>query len=522
MKSVIIFLPEFRKDTGFENKLLNKFSEVNYDVDVAYIKKSVNPIQQQQFLFAVHVADVVIVDCTISPDNLDGGVYPALTAQINCLNHIVTVSENVLPLNIKPYRCIAPREDGHRLSTSDIIDMLPAVVEQSVKEDTYDRFPAEEFISDMERFMPDMEKMIQASLEARAQKKASTTMVMISYRNSHKTEVDDFVHIIQSMDTQSIKHRESMGCKGVYEIKVLPPASLCGADEAHTPMRRWMLVGILEDHIREVDEVWVYESRDSHGTIDYTNSWWTIAEMVLVSYINNHSSKKIRIRVYNPIKKRFYITTPEKYLITLTKNQNQRLARLLSNTRPDTMGPEMLNQVHQLSQIANFLKSKLVPRVLKEQMLNNLRENFEKSVPNNLSEDERAEMIENMMSLYSDPDEIDKYVNDDVFKTSFWNNISYQTSICTPCFHDDNIDVDSFLQIPMLEITNLEIKDFESATKTKDNIISIRGNNYNVTRASFNRYLWLATRMGKPTIGEISETPGLEIIPIYNLSQSNT
>lgn len=519
---IAIFLPEFRKDSHFSFEIKNTLSDLDSEIEIVYIKRNVNPLQQQQMLFAIHVANVVIVDCTIPSDKSDGGVYPALTAQINCLNHIVVVSENVLPLNIKPYRWVAPQEDGQLFSTSCILDKLPETVAESIKEDTYDRFPAEEFLSNMEKFMPGMEKMIQASLEARTQKKSSATKVLISYRNSHKKEVDDFVHIIQSKDTQSIKLRESMGCMGEYEIKVLPPASLCGADEAHTPMRRWMLVGILEDHIREVDEVWVYESRDSNGCIDYTNSWWTIAEMVMVSYINNHSSKKIRIRVYNPINKKFYITTPEKYLITLTKNQNQRLARLLSNTRPDTMGPEMLNQVHQLSQIANFLKSELVPRALKEQMLNNLRDNFEKSVPNNLSEDERAEMIENMMSLYSDPDEIDKYVNDDVFKTSFWNNISYQTSTTTLCFQGDIIDVDSFMQIPMLELTDLEIKDFEAATKTEDRIISIRDNAYNVTKAHFNRYLWLATRMGKPTIGEISETPGLEIIPIYNLSQSNT
>lgn len=322
MKSIVVFLLEFRKTTNIENKLLNKFLTECYDLEVVYIARNVNFLQQQQFLFAAHVADVVIVDCTIPTDKSDVGVCPALTAQINCLNHIVIVSKNVLPLNIKPYRCIAPNEDGQKLSTSFIIDTLFEIIAQSIKEDTYDRFPAEDFISDMEKFMPDMGKMIEVSLDARAKKKSSITTVMISYRNNHKKEVDDFLHIIESKDTQNIKLRESMGCKGEYKIKVLPLASLCGADEAHTPMRRWMLVGILEDYIREIDEVWVYESRDSMGNIDYTNSWWTIAELVMVSYINNQSSKKNPIRVYNPDEKKFYVTTPEKYLMNLTKNQN--------------------------------------------------------------------------------------------------------------------------------------------------------------------------------------------------------
>lgn len=51
-----------------------------------------------------------------------------------------------------------------------------------------------------------------------------------------------------------------------------------------------------------------------------------------------------------------------------------------------------------------------------------------------------------------------------------------------------------------------------------DHKIAIRSMDYNVSKAPFRRYLWLATRMGKPTIGEISKTPGLEIIPIYNIS----
>lgn len=36
-------------------------------------------------------------------------------------------------------------------------------------------------------------------------------------------------------------------------------------------------------------------------------------------------------------------------------------------------------------------------------------------------------MIENMMAMYGDPDEIEKFTNDDVFKESFWNEISDQT-----------------------------------------------------------------------------------------------
>lgn len=518
---IVVFLPEFRTGTQFSIDLKKELFEIDTEIEVIYVKRNVNPLQQQQMLFAIHVADVVIVDCTIPSDKTDGGVYPALTAQINCLNHIVVVSENVLPLNIKPYRCITPQEDGQMLSTSCILDQLSKTVAESIKEDTYDRFPAEEFLSNMEKFMPDMEKMIQASLDARKKKKISSTTVMVSYRNSHKKEVDDFVQMIEGIDAKSINLRNEMGCEGNYQIKVLPPASLCGANEAHTPMRRWMLVGILEDHIREVDEVWVYESRDSNGEIDYTNSWWTIAEMVMVAYINRHLAKKIKIRVYNPILKKFYDPTPNKYLIELSNKHYQQLARLLSNTHPDTMGPEARNResgnsIFQQVQFAERFKnaSWLEKKIMKRAIRNIL----EKVVPKFMNADERKDMLDKLIEMYTTPNEVEKYINDDVFKDEFWYYISYQTTNRTQCYYDDTIDVDSFLQIPMLELTNLKIEDFEKAAMAEDNKISIRESNYNVAKASFSRYLWLATRMGKPTIGEISRTPGIEVIPIYNLS----
>lgn len=516
---MIVFLPEFKKDTSAE-LLLTQVSELmNLEVEFVYVKKEPNPLQQQQFLYAVHVADIVIVDCTIPPDNTDGGVYPALTAQINSLNHIIVISENNLPLNITPYRGVYPTNDGDTFTIDKIIEMLPAQIEASLNEDTYMRLP-EDMYKDFMKYQLDMEKMLVASLDIRNQKRTNKTTVMISYRNSHSKEVEDFKQIVIGDDEDSKRARQEMGCNGEYEIKILPPASLCGSDEAHTPMRRWMLVGLLEDHIRVVDEVWVYESR-TNGEIDYTNSWWTIAEMIMVANINYASSKQIKVRVYNPIERKFYNETPEKYLVHITESQHKRLARYLSNTRPDTMGPECMDQVKQLKMVAKLMR--FSPQSIKEQMLENLRATFEQSVPHNIPESERNEMIENMMAMYSDPDEIEKYTNDDVFKESFWNIISYQIEPKTSCFANEFIDVDKFMSIPMAEVTGHDISDFEKASVFSENKINLGSwlhpKYYNVSKSSHNRYLWLATRMGKPTEKD-GNAPGLERIPIYNINTS--
>lgn len=519
MKSLIFFIPEFRGSTPLAEGIKDIANKYNLEFELVTIKKDANPLQQQQFLYAVHVSDIVVVDCTIPSDVNDGGVYPALTAQVNILNHVIVVSENNLPLNITPLRGVFPQKDGERYTIEHILKELPEQIEQSLKEDTYSRIP-EDVINDFLKYQKEMEEMLVASLEMRRRRKHKKTSVMISYRNSHSEEVEKFKSIIVGTDPSSKNERHRLGCNGDYELKVLPPASLCGADEAHTPMRRWMLVGLLEDHIREVDEVWVYESRDANGEIDYTKSWWTIAEMIMVTNINYGSTKKIKVKVYNPITQQFYETAPRQYIVNITEAQHKRLARYLSNTRPDTMGPECLAQVKQLKMIAKLMRYST--EEMKRQMLDNLRANFELSVPKTLEEDERKQMIDDMIKMYSDPDEIERYANDDVFKEEFWNDISYQTAEATSCFVNGCIDVDEFMSIPMDEITGHSLDDFVKASLKNGGAINlgswIHPLKYKVSKANIDRYLWLATRMGKPTIKD-GNAPGLERIPIYNITK---
>lgn len=516
MGKLIFFTSSKRKGSRFIQVIERLFLKLNLDNEIVFIEKDVNPLQQQQFLYAVHIADIVVVDCTILNDNSDGGVYPALTAQINILNHVIVISENNLPLNITPYRGVYPKGDGQTFTLDYIVQKLPSIIECSLKEDTYHRLP-EDFYQDFMKYQVEMEEMMASSLNGRRLHKTKKTPVMISYRNSHIREVEEFKTIVLSEDFNSAIKRKEMGCEGEYEIKILPPASLCGEFEAHTPMRRWMLVGLLEDYIRKVDEVWVYESRKD-GRIDYTDSWWTIAEMVIVANINFNSNKQIKIRVFNSQEYKFYKTTPEKYLVKLSVEQHKKLARFLSNTRPDTMGPECLEQVGQLKVIAEFMRTST--KELKQQMLESLRANFEQSVPKTLSQENRENMITDLVDMYSNPEKIEAYINDDVFNIDFWEKISFQTQLTTDCFESDKINVDKFMSIPMDEKTSLSLIDFEKASNSDDGLINLGTwndrKNYKVTKSSTDRYLWLATRMGQPTI-KGDNAPGLERIHIYNL-----
>ncbi len=462
--------------------------KLGYSVRV-YESKEAN---QFDFLQAVYRDTATIVDATISNDLTLSTVYPLLTAHVNILDHILVFSEKhyedgseILPLNITPKRT----RNKHEY----LLEWLEKQLLELKEESLFDRFLIES-PDVVVNYMKRMEEAIVKSLEKYEQKRGGKTRVMISYRNSCSKEVERF--------------RREEEAKGKVEIKVLPPGSLCGDYEAHTPMRRWMLAGLLDDHIREVDEVWVYYNDT------YTNSWWTLAELVLVANVNKDRSddKKVQIKVYDAKEKRFLEEKdyPLFVGVRLTDNQHRRLARLLSNTRPDTMGPENLDNIVQLRQVVPILR--VMTDEMREAFIENIRPMLEIGIPQTLPDDQRELMLQDMLKLYSDPDELERYVNDDVFQDVFWGNISYQTERVTAAFKDGTIDVDTFMDTPMRELTKFKDENLRTAADTNAQI-KLKGNKYYVGEGK-KRYLWLATRMGMPTV---KDAPGIEIVQTYNL-----
>ena len=113
---------------------------------------------------------------------------------------------------------------------------------------------------------------------------------------------------------------------------------------------------------------------------------------------------------------------------------------------------------------------------------------------------------------HSAPRAVKAYANDAVFREEFWNNISYQTERVTAAFKDGTIDVDTFMDTPMQELTKFKDENLRIAADSNSQIKQ-KGNKYHVTEGK-KRYLWLATRMGMPTV---KDAPGIEIVQTYTL-----
>lgn len=115
---------------------------------------------------------------------------------------------------------------------------------------------------------------------------------------------------------------------------------------------------------------------------------------------------------------------------------------------------------------------------------------------------------------HSDPKAIIAYANDVVFKDGFWNNISYQMECVTAAFKDGTIDADTFIDTPVQELTKFKDESLRTAADSNSQI-KLKGNKYYVGEGK-KRYLWLATRMGMPTV---KDAPDIEIVQTYNLNK---
>ena len=488
MNTALSYFTGEKHSENFE-QIIRLAEELGYLVRV-YESKEAN---QFDFLQAVYRDAVTIVDATIPDDITLSTIYPLLTAHINILDHILVFSDKqyedgsqILPLNITPQRA---REN------KDLMSWLRVQLEDLKEHQYYERFEIES-IEKLADYMLPMEEVMSASLELHKPKKEDKRRVMISYRSGLNKEVVE------------LKEKEETNEK--MSITILPSGYLCDKDEAHTPMRRWMLVGLLDDIIRGMDEVWAY-----YNDI-YAQSWWTLAEMVMVAYINHDRAEedKVLVRVYDSEKKRFMERGengyPEFLHVKLSDEQHRKLARYLSNTRPDAMGPENNGNIKKLKRMSFFMR--IFSQKMRTTIIEQMRPMFELMVPKSLPDGERKEMVDGMIEMYSDPKAIMAYANDAVFKEAFWNNISYQTERVTAAFKDGTIDVDTFMDTPMQELTKFKDENLRTAADRASQI-KLKDNRYYVCEGK-KRYLWLATRMGMPTV---KDAPGIEIMQTYNL-----
>lgn len=514
MRLTYFYSTEIDDSIKLKNQILSL--QVLDNFDVTLIDSNSDDFSQLELLIACHRDDIVIVDCSIPDDIAIKTVYPILVAQINMLDHVLVVSKTMLPLNITPQRqgYDSPRfkqDFSDKKQLLWIEEQIKDLHQAILKGTHYKRIPLKRY-QDLERFRSLIEKMWEESNNYRKKKEGNKKKVLISYRNSHYEKVAEYKAKYEK------KHPNTI-------VRMIEPGVLCTGEETLTPMRKWMLVFMLEERIHDIEELIIYKTKD------YTHSWWTCAELVMVAYnnYNRDNSKKIKVTFYDPYTEKESEEDAISWLIhpTLNESQKNRLSRLAANTRPDTMGPECMNNIDQMRSICDSINNSnfIVRSFLKW----SIKQMLKKSIPTTLSEREKKEMLKKTLKLYTNKDELDLYLSDEVFQDNFWNKLSYQTEWPTPAFikvKDNNvektsIDIEAFLNAPMNELISATVDELQTKSYLNEKVSIQTGHKHielYVKESGNKRYLWLATRMGQPVV-KGNNPPGLEDIPVFELSE---
>lgn len=487
---------------------------------------------QGEFLMSLFRDDAVIVDGTIPNDLKMPSVYPILTAQINLLDNILVISETDLPINIKPLRnpYIVSVESHYCKEGTCINDWLVKELKDILQNLQY-RIPKRisiDSLNELLGYKRDIE-LIQsqaAKWHVSQIKETGKKNILISYRSKY------YHNDYKGAEIPLVERIHPVNYNEDYKPHIFEPQSLCSGDEILTPMRRWMLVGMLDDRIRLMDELWIYY------TPDYFDSWWTISELVSVAYFNSTTGKDhpLVVRIYNPGTNKLTIIDLKKDLSIDMSQEYQdkttyidRMARIMANTRPDIMAPEARGDIQRIKSIAGLLQKS--PRFIRDFILKRIRKSVismsQLAMPQDMKEEEKEEILNRILNMYSDSQIIIDYANDEVFANEFWYRMSY--GIHKTCIHLGDvvftpdtiklgsINLHSFFEAPMKELINYSEDDFldldasQVLLKNSDGE-TVEGEISSVTML----YLWHGTKMG--VVGG-KDKSGLEPIKVHHFKE---
>lgn len=426
-------------------------------------------------------AAAVIVDVSI--ENGDSSIYESISVQPNLLDHVLFVSRTYLPLNFTPsirggtpaypYPDLEKLSPGIqklfenvRWSNAEILNWLREQLKCLKRPPHSKRLSQSEFESLPLDGAP-WRKMLEENMERLKKRSLSVPKTFISYRGTYIKQVREFKRMLEQRSPER-------------QIRVVEPGEFAFETELLSAARIWMVMGQLDDEIRECDDLIVYESED------YLASWWTRAELFAAAYITGGGGNWIRrdpkvgIRVYSP-KTGAFRKADRKYTYNISLTQRRRVARIIANTRPDTIGPESNWSIKLQRWISRFgLDKHYLKFIQKTVKIKGIDDMIANSTPEEVLGSERVSDIMNELTL----DSYRSFIWDHVFDKEFWRDfgrISIEASA--------PIDTDNFISAPE-SMERLNLSQVEDAAK-RDGIVSIGGQKRRITRLP-PRYLWHA------------------------------
>lgn len=330
-------------DTFFHDALGHSYEE-EHCVCYVDIKKSIKIKVYDQSKYAVTVNDcilscykddLVIFDASIEGDNHEINNYRLANALQSPLEHVLVVSRTYLPLNIYTYKTGGfPSYKQQSLSNESILKWLESELSRIDFHILRDRST---------KGIKNVVNYLKASKAEHDSIRATETSVFISFRTKYAQLEENSEY---KYSVSELARRIETGCYGEPRtVKYLDNGSLVFNTELLTQWKAWQLLCIIDkEYISYCDEMWIYASDD------YLNSWWTMGEQILFSYL-----------VYQKIDKRPSSCAPKKLMAYYPKEDrveeikpipiNDSIAKSICRILIDCH-PQDLNLHFKLSHIA--------------------------------------------------------------------------------------------------------------------------------------------------------------------------
>lgn len=267
------------------------------DVQIRIYNRFVQEVTQQDFMDACLNDDIVIVDATREGINNEVNNFDIINELPKSLEHVWIVSRNYLPINLYGIDDGGyPSYKRGRMSNKEIEEWIKLKCAQL----------------DFHSSRPEDEKGITgfhiASDKAKEKyyrTKNEQINIFISYRTKYENRSEDFLKKGYMFTVSELVENLN---KGVYHngtnktAKYLDDGNLVYSSELNTKQRAWQLLTIIDrEYISHCDEFWIY------GSDDYLDSWWTLGELIMYSYLNYRNidnrgkNTPRKIMFYNPL-----------------------------------------------------------------------------------------------------------------------------------------------------------------------------------------------------------------------------
>ena len=282
---------------------------------------------QSEFFNACISQDLVIVDASIEPNNQHN--YAAFTAQPLVLDHVLVVSRTYLPQNFYGLREGGAPVYPHSRTNQEIYQWLKTELEDVLPSLPRSSWKKNMLVTGILSPFQDLKKEMG--------RQAGSYQVFISYRNH---EIDVVKELAKKIEEGVFHHQVPQ------KVRLFMPGELVYKDEILSPLQRWQLLSNIEERIRSVKEMWIYESEK------YYDSWWTCSEVVLLAYFQSVSSARPVLKVYKPGSAQHgqVLTEPSGLVPALSYEKRRSIDRLLSGSGR-SRGAETAQRMRELSKI---------------------------------------------------------------------------------------------------------------------------------------------------------------------------